>query len=135
MISFRVITVCCLAALLATAFFTPLTGNAKEPSNLHKVTCSKWTTYEEDTARQLAHFFKEQPATAGRAYLELARSQARHQKIGYLTGLIDVFVKSGPAKFSDYEKEVDIICGKPEHTDTTIQEVVLMIAKKPGKAQ
>jgi len=122
------------ALFLIIAFFMPMTGNAKEPSNLHKVTCSKWTTYEDDTANQLAHFFKEQP-TAGKAYLELARSQARHQKIGYLTGLIDVYVQSAPAKFSDYEKEVDIICSKPEHNATTIQEVILMISRRSGKVE
>lgn len=109
-------------------------ASSKEPPPLHNVTCSKWMAYEEETADQLAHIFGEHTTTS-KPYLEVAKSQARNQKLGYLTCLMDVYISPPDTRSSEFEKEIDVFCSKPENKDRRIRDVFLTIYKKMRKAR
>lgn len=112
----------------------PSRGISKEPPDLQNVTCSKWLTFEDDNADQLAHIFGEH-VTTSKSYLEVAKSHARNQKLGYLTCLMDIYASSRDLKFRDYEKEIDIYCSDPEHKADKIRDVFLIIDKNLRKVQ
>ena len=112
----------------------PSKGIPKEPPDLQNVTCSKWLTFEDDTADKLAHILGDQ-ATTSKSCLEVVKSQARNQRVGYLTCLMDIYSSDRAIKFRDYEKEIDIYCSDPEHKADKIMDVFLIIDKKIRKSR